>query len=413
MAPAQPSPARPRRPALLRRALTGSAILVGILLILWVVGLTLFQFPAQALGSSGYLYGRIVATGTATTPGLVRLDGGTAVQAQVQAPQAEGAPTPEAMAPVYRDGQRVQVAYSTGPDGGLIYAVSDYQRGPALYWLLILFVAVVALVGRAKGLRAVAGTAASLGIVGVFIVPAILRGASPVLVALVGSGGILALSMYFVHGVNWKTTAALAGTLVTVLVALLVGGVFLHLAHVTSFGDEDSVYVAVADPKVNLQGLVLAGVVIGALGALVDVTIGQASTVSELAHLGPRLRWWELYARAMNVGLDHIGSLVNTLVLAYVSSALPILLLLHLEQQGWRQNTNLELVAVEAIHMLCGATALVLAVPLTTLVAALLFRGDQHHDSEAEGHGHGHTHSHGAEAFAGLEAAEARAGHGL
>ncbi len=394
-------PAGAKKPPVFRRRRAGArgpaglvAGIIVLVLVVLAVNRLVFRASTPMLHPTGFVYGTVIATGDATHQGKVRLDGGRVVDAQVEPSPATRQVTPGVLLPHYRAGDRVQVAYQPGANGQPTYQVSDWQRGPVLLWLLALFVVVLAAVARGKGLRALVGTAASLCIVLLFIVPAILSGGSPVLVALVGSGGILALSMYFVHGLNWKTTAALVGTVAAVALALLIGDLFLHLGHVTTFGDEASTYVAIGDPRVALQGLVLAGVVIGALGALVDVTIGQASTVEELAHLGPQLDAPELYLRAMRVGLDHIGSLVNTLVLAYLSSALPLLLLLKLEAATWQATLNTELIAAEMVHTLVGSVTLVLAVPATTLVAALLFRGDRRHDPHG-GHGHVHAHVHG------------------
>lgn len=358
------------------------------LLALFVAGGFLIRWaflgPSAGGTRSGVAYGEVVALRDGGRLAVVRLDGGPRVEAQISRGPA-GLP---ALAPHFAPGDRVQLDDYSAPGGRLTYGVADYQRGPALAWLLLLFIAIAAVVGRGKALRAVAGTAAGLAVVALAVVPAILRGADPVLAALAGSGGVLVLSMYFVHGFDWKTTAALFGTLAAVLAALLLGDVFLHLAHVTGFGTEDSLYLAAGTPAVDIQGLVLTAVVIGALGALVDITIGQASAVAELAHLGgPRLGLWALYDRAMNVGLDHIGSLVNTLVLAYVGSSLPVIVLLESEQAGWRQNINLELVAVALIQALVGAAALILAVPLTTFVAAALFHSGRL-PRAAGGHGH-------------------------
>ena len=141
----------------------------------------------------------------------------------------------------------------------------------------------------------------------------------------------------------------------------------------------------------SLKGLLLAGLLVGALGALTDITIVQASVVRELAHVNPELGWSELYRRGMNVGLDHIGSLVNTLVLAYVGSALPLLMLLSLNEFSVARALNIELVAAEVVHTLVGSIGLILAVPLTTLIAALLFRGDRLKLARGELE---HAHSH-------------------
>jgi uncharacterized membrane protein len=343
---------------------------------------------AQPEGQSGVAYGQIVTINPAGNAAVVRLADGREVQAEIDTGRGSG--TPAALVKHFRPGDRVQLASYLGPDGRPAYAVADWQRGTALLWLFALFVVVAAAVGRGKALRALLATAAGLVIIVAVVVPAILRGANPVLVTLLASGGILAVAMYFVHGLNGKTTAALCGTVVTVLVALFVGAGFIRLAHITSFGTEESVYLVTGNPRIAIQGLVLTGVVIGALGALVDVTVGQASAVAELARLGgPRLGVWELYERGMRVGLDHIGSLINTLVLAYVGYALPLVVLLAQDGLGARDVLNLELVGAQAVQTLVGALALCLAVPFTTLVAAVLFRGAQR-DPGGEGHVHVH-----------------------
>jgi uncharacterized membrane protein len=386
------APVGPRRGSHLAGVAAGFAV---VALALGVLQFALAHPPARVRGRSGFLYGTVLQAGSPRRDGLVRLSDGRVVRAQVDLPAAAASTLPPALLPHFAAGDRVQVEYQVGPGGRVTYAVTDWERGPTLVWLLLLFVFVVAAVARGKGLRALAGTAASLGIVLLVLVPAILGGASPVLAALAGSGGILTLSMYFVHGVNWKTTAALAGTIAAVALALLIGRSFLQAGHILSFGDEESVFIAQADARVNLAGLVLAAVILGALGALVDVTVGQAATVAELAGARPDLGVRALYARAMNVGFDHIGSLVNTLVLAYVSSALPLLLLLRLGAQGWRQELNSELIAYQLVHTLVGGVALVLAVPATTVVAALFFAHGRHAASAAGEHGHSHLHAHG------------------
>jgi len=343
---------------------------------------------------SGYVYGTVVAVGSATRPGRVRLRGGQVVTAQVEPPPGAAATTPSILLPRFAVGDRVQVAYEVGPGGRTTYAVTDWERLPVVLALLWVFVAAVAWVARWQGLRALAGTAASLAVLVLFVVPEILAGRDPLGVALLGAGGILALSMFVVHGFNWKTVAAVAGTAATVMLAVGLGWASLRLGHVAGFGDEETVYVAVADGRVDLPGLVLASVVVGALGALVDVTVSQASTVAELARARPDLGYGALYARGMRVGYDHIGSLVNTLALAYASSALPVLLLLRLAGTGLRAELNGELLAFQLIHVLVGGIALVLAVPATTVLAALLFAHGRVPVPAAEGaHGHPHVHA--------------------
>ena len=344
--------------------------------------------PVQA--DLGYLEGRVVAVDEASRLAQVELPGGEVVTADMGQAFPGEAGVPDDL-PEFRVGQRVELYFSPGPDGERQYVVSDWVRRPALLWLLALFLVVSVAVAGCKGLRAFVSTGASLLIVIWFIVPRILDGWSPALVSLLGVGGMLILAIYFVHGLSWSTTAALIGTFAAVLVTLLLGVGFTEWAQLTGFGSDEAMMINTGAAQVNLKGLLLAGLLIGALGALTDITIVQASVVRELAHADPSFGLSELYRRGMNVGNDHVGSLVNTLVLAYTGAALPLFLLLNLSDFAPARALNIELVAAEVVHTLVGSVGLVLAVPLTTFIAALMFRGDKLPIAEGElDHAHHH-----------------------
>lgn len=327
--------------------------------------------------------GDIAAGGTAT----VRLNDGSMIIATVPEAAMYGVTTIEP----YRVGDRVELYYSPSPGGGRDVVVVDWIRRPSLLLLTGLFLLVSVIVARLKGLRAFIATTASLAIVITFIVPRILDGWNPMLVSLLGAGGILILAIYFVHGLNWSTSAALIGTFAAVVVTMVLGVVFMQVSHLTGLGSEEAMMITLNAGQVNMRGLLLAGLLVGALGALTDTTIVQASVVRELAHIDPTLPWTSLYASGMRVGHDHIGSLVNTLVLAYVGAALPMLVVLSLGDFTLGRALNIELVAVEVVHTLVGSIGLILSVPITTALAAVMFSGDglKLRDGELE---HGHTH---------------------
>lgn len=347
------------------------------LLLILAFALCLFGAAAaqDGAGDVGYLEGRIVdlvqrEDGSAVA--LVELPDGSILEATLPEDPFLTAPLPD-----YGEGERVELYFSPDPSGGTRFVVSDWVRRPALAALAALFLVVAVAVARFKGLRAVAATGLSLAIVMGYIVPSIVGGANPVVVSLLGVGGILVLAIYFVHGLSWSTTAALIGTSAAVVATMALGIWFSDLAHLTGLGTEEALMINAAAPQVALRGLLLAGLLIGALGALTDITIVQAAVVRELAHVNPELPWAELYRRGMNVGLDHVGSLVNTLVLAYTGSALSLLLLLSVNDVPLSRALNLELVAAEIVHTLVGSIGLVLAVPITTVLAATMFRGDR------------------------------------
>ena len=360
-------------------------------ILLWG-GSSLAQSTPEALDTLdiGYLEGRIESLDEDRA--WVRLANGERIEAQIGITNLGGAEeTNENLK--FNIGQAVELYFSPGPSGERVYVISDWVRRPSILYLIALFLVVSTVVARFKGLRAFLATAISLVIVMQFILRFILLGYNPVLISLLGIGTILIFAIYFVHGLSWSTTAAVIGTFVSVVATLFLALFFANLAHFTGFGSEEALYINIAAEEVNLRGLMLAGLLIGALGALTDITIVQASVVRELAHLDPSLRARDLYTRAMNVGRDHVGSLVNTLVLAYTGSALPLLLLLQLYQFSLARALNLELVASEIIHTLVGSIGLVLAVPLTTIIAANMFKGNKLPLKAGElGLGHSHQH---------------------
>lgn len=271
----------------------------------------------------------------------------------------------------FRVGQLVVVYQADGKT----YLTEPY-RLHYLWTLLGLFVLVTIALGRGKGLRGLLGTAASMGVLAYVVVPQIAAGGNPLLVTFLGAFGILALSIYFVHGINRKTSAALIGTTMAALVSLVLATLLTEWMQFTGLTSEEAFLARFQlGGNLDLISLYLAGVVVGALGALNDVTVTQAAVVQALVQANPRYGLRELYSRGMSVGFDHIGSLVNTLVLAYAAGSLPLLLLIGQSDVPMAILFNNETFAAEIVTMLVGSLALVLAVPLTTLVAAWLLRG--------------------------------------
>jgi len=234
------------------------------------------------------------------------------------------------------------------------------------------FAVVVVAVARWRGLAALAGLVITFAILLIFAVPALAQGENPVAVATVASAAVLFAVVFLAHGVSLRTSAALLGTLLALAVTVGLAYVAVHGTHLTGLQNEENTAVQSYDPKVRIPGLLLAGFIIGSLGVLNDVTVSQASTVFELAALdpsaGPR-RW---ATGALRVGRDHIASAVYTLALAYAGSALPILLLFDLADRSVHDIITGDLVADELVRLLVGGVGLVLAVPLTTFIAAAL-----------------------------------------
>jgi uncharacterized membrane protein len=203
-------------------------------------------------------------------------------------------------------------------------------------------------------------------VLGVYTLPALLDGRAPLPIALITSCLIAILALYLAHGPGPMTAVALLGTVGALAATTLLGVVFIDLARFTGFAEESSFYLEAFGGTLDVRGLLLAGVVIGALGALDDMTVTQASVVWELRAASPSMSPRRLFTSGMKVGRDHVASTVNTLVLAYAGASLPLLLLFLISEQALGTVANSELVATEIVRTLVGSIGLVVSVPLTT-----------------------------------------------
>jgi uncharacterized membrane protein len=259
---------------------------------------------------------------------------------------------------------------------GAGYSFNDFERRGPLLVLAAIFVAVVLLFARLRGALSLTGLAFSIAIVLLFVVPSILDDKPPLAVAVVGSLAVALITIPLAHGGGPKSLSALLGTAVSLLLTAGLAVLFTELTHLTGLSSEEAAFLQLGQADLSLQGLLLAGIVIGALGVLDDVTISQAATVLALRHANPSLGFRELFGRALQVGRDHVSATVNTLVLAYVGAALPILLLFSATDLGVGDAVNFEIVAKEIVATLVGSIGLVAAVPITTALAALLALGE-------------------------------------
>jgi len=273
---------------------------------------------------------------------------------------------------LYRAGDTVLVMLATRPDGSQLAMITGYLRTREIALLAGVFIVFTILVSGWKGLRALVGLAISFVVVLGFVLPQILAGRDPVVVSVIGSFVLLSVTLYLTQGWTLKTHAALFGIFISLIVAGALVTIATDLTRLTGYGSEDAFLLQASGSVVNLRGLLMAGMMIGALGVLDDVIVGQASAVTELHIANPRLRWRELYRRAMNVGHDHIAATVNTLVLAYVGAALPLLLLFHVYPEPWTHTLNRDLIAEEIVRSLAGSLSLIAAVPITTFIASVL-----------------------------------------
>ena len=274
--------------------------------------------------------------------------------------------------PSLADGDRIVLGRTSDPRMGTIYYFSDYQRRLPLLLLVGLFVLVVVLIGRRRGISALLGLAFTFAVLVKFVLPSVLEGRSPLLVAIVGSAAAMLAVLYLSHGFNARTTTAVLGTLVSLAIIGLLAALFVEVARIVSLGSEDATFLQISASQVNLKGLLLGGIIIGSLGVLNDVTVTQASAVWALRAANPGWGARQLYRSAMDIGRDHIASVVDTLVLAYAGASLPLLLLFTLANRPVGDVLTGALVAEEIVRALVGSIGLVASVPLTTALAALV-----------------------------------------
>jgi uncharacterized membrane protein len=273
-------------------------------------------------------------------------------------------------APDIAVGERVVLERPPVEVPGAPYAFYDRIRAPSLLWLAIAFAVIVVAAGGLRGVAALAGLAVSVGILLVFVLPAILDGSPPVLVASIGAGAIGFVVIYLAHGFTHRTTVALIGTLSGVAVTLTLSLIWQPLARLAGLGTEGSYVISAIGAEIDLAGLLLAGFVIGALGAIDDVAVTQASAVWELRDADPELGSQQLFRAGLRVGRHHVGSIVNTLALAYAGASLPLLIIFQLSELPLGRLIGSEVVATEIVRTLVGSIGLVAAMPVTTWLAA-------------------------------------------
>ncbi len=282
-----------------------------------------------------------------------------------------------------RDGDSILVDIVDNGDGSTQVFFYDFERSTPLLLLTLLFVAAIVVLGRWRGVGALAGLAASLFVILAFVLPAILAGSNAVAVALVAAGVIAFVALFLAHGFNLATAAALLSSIASLAITALLAWVFVRFSDLTGLADESIGFLGALGTDINPQGLLLAGVVIGSLGVLDDVTVTQVAAVWELKRARPDADMADLYRRAVRIGRDHISSTVNTLFLAYAGAALPLLLLFSEAGQSVASVATREVVAVEIVRALVGSIGLVASVPISTALAAAIL-GSVAHDDTAE-----------------------------
>ena len=283
-------------------------------------------------------------------------------------------------------GEVFYLSIDTSNGGVPNYSVFEPDRVPVLLFFAILFVVLVLIFGGLQGLRGLLSLAGSMLVIIFILLPLILRGFSPLLVSIVVSSLIIILGSYITHGFNKTTSSAVISMIITVIVTGVMAYFAVHWSQFTGITSDESIYLNLDTANnINLVGLLMGGIMIGLLGVLYDVSIGQSIAVEELHNVATHLSRWKIYKRAIRIGREHIGALVNTLAIAYVGASLSLLLLAYSgADASFSVLINREVFATEIIRILVGSIGLVLAVPITTLLSVIMLmpKGKQVLDKE-------------------------------
>jgi uncharacterized membrane protein len=293
-------------------------------------------------------------------------------------------------------GNKVVVSISKTPENIVNAYFVDFVRTTPILWLTGIFAVAIILISRWKGVRALLSTVFSLYIIIGYIIPHILAGEDPLRVSIIGSIILLGVTLYLTYGWTLKTHAAVLSMILVLILTGALSALFVIFTKLNGTGDENVMFLMqLMETPINLRGLLLGGMIIGALGVLDDLVTTQASAVFELHHANPNFRFRDLYNSAMRIGQDHVAATVNTLVLAYAGASLPMLLMFSLAKGDYGYLVNFSFIAEEIVRTLVGSLGLIAAVPLTTTIAIFfasraesLGKWEQVLGPEGSGHSH-------------------------
>lgn len=276
-------------------------------------------------------------------------------------------------------------------DSSDYWSVSDPYRLNVILGLALAFIILIFIFGGIQGVRGLASLIGSFFLIFYLLIPGIYAGHNAVLVSVGVASLIIIVGSYITHGFNRTTTSAVLGMIATVLVTGLAAYYVVHAANLSGYSSEESTFLNLdTQGKINMVGLLFGGIIIGLLGVLYDIAIGQAVAIEELCSAGKHLTRKEIYKRAIRIGREHIGALVNTLAIAYVGASLPLLLLMQSSTTGVLFILNNEIFSTEIVRILIGSIGLILGVPITTLIASCMLHGKVGETSHVHHHGHGH-----------------------
>ena len=291
---------------------------------------------------------------------------------------------------IYEVGDTVYLSYTRDQDSKAVFFITDFDRSNGLAILFLGFILVILLIGFKRGALSIISLLISFAIIFIFVLPQIQAGKDPVLIAILSSIVIIPITFYLSHGFQLNTTISIVGTFISLVITGLLAVYFVNLVNLTGGASEEALFLQnIGGTVYNLRDLLLAGIIIGTMGVMDDVTVSQTSIVFQLYDLKKKITFGELFARSIKVGKDHISSMVNTLVLVYTGVSMPLLLLFMNNPRPFEELLSYELVATEIVRMLVGSIGLIIAVPITTALACYVVTKYQiKSKDEAELHQH-------------------------
>lgn len=276
---------------------------------------------------------------------------------------------------VFRVGDKILVGEIKNIDGAIDYYVIDFVRSSYLFWLAIIFAIVVVIIGKMKGVKSLVSLVISFFIIIKLIIPRIIEGGNPLIVGILGALIILAIIIYLTEGWNTKSHIALVSVFFSLVITFALSWIFTSLTRLTGLAQEDAVFLLGANNGlIDFRGLLLSGILIGTVGVLDDVVVGQIESVRQIKNANPNLTSREVYKSAYEVGNTHLGAIVNTLFLTYAGASLPLLLLFYINPVGsvsFTQAINNELIATEIVRTIVGSIGIALSIPISTYLATV------------------------------------------
>lgn len=253
--------------------------------------------------------------------------------------------------------------------------ISSLSREKYLSYLLLIFVFSVLLIGAKKGIKTIVSLIVTGWAILKILLPAILLGKDPVIITIIVCGGITIITLMLITGFTRKSLSAISGTMIGIVISGLIARYIVILTRISGLGSEESrmFFFSYAEGRLDMVGILFAGIVIGALGAVMDVAMSIASSISEVHQANPKLDFMALTKSGLNIGRDIIGTMSNTLILAYTGGALSLMLLLRANNIPFLKYINLDIIVAEIIRALAGSIGLFLAVPFTAAIAAALY----------------------------------------